>query len=341
MPVRKKRGNMEDDIDQEFIIEANELIEQAEEALIELEKNNNFEENYKVSMRCLHTLKGAFGMFGMVHIESATHHFEDLLTSIKETKSISRELVDYLLNGLDQVKISLNSNALNEIPLLSLNEILKDLPQKREINHAPKDMSLQSSLEKIDRHRTYVTNASPKKKDYIGTAFIIEDEQEIRRHIVKKLTKEKIQCFDFDDAHLALKEIKNHKPDVIITDLRMPKMNGMDFITELRKEFVQLPVIIVSAYLTKEACIQALSQGAAGVIEKPFDAQDLINMTKINIIKHRSYKLLNQSLRYMQFQFSDLEQYLTRQGEVERRDAIKYEIQTIMVEKRKLDKFKI
>lgn len=102
-----------------------------------------------------------------------------------------------------------------------------------------------------------------------------------------------------------------------------------------------MPVIIASAYVTKEVCIEALAHGASGIIEKPFEAKDLLNMTKLNIMRYRSYKLLNQSLRHMQFQFSDLINFLTEIGQHERRDILQNEFQTILVEKRKLDKFRI
>lgn len=328
---------MEDQLDQEFIEEAKELFEQAEEALLEMEQAKNYQESFKTCMRCLHTLKGAFGMFGLPELESATHHFEDLVKEHSEANTITKNLVDYLLQGLDNLRTSLNNGVKFSFELLSEEQIKIAAPRKDDISHASQNQAKNDPTQE----KPFITQPVIKKDPPLGLAFVVEDEDDIRKYIVKKLNQENIETRDFDDALEALREVEKLNPDIIITDLKMPKMNGMDFITELRKNHAQVPVIIASAYVTKEVCIEALAHGASGIIEKPFEAKDLLNMTKINIMRYRSYKLLNQSLRHMQFQFSDLINFLTEIGQHERRDILQNEFQTILVEKRKLDKFRI
>lgn len=329
---------MEDQLDQEFIEEARELFAQAEDALLQMEQGVNFSETYTVCMRCLHTLKGAFGMFGLEKHENAAHHFEDLLKAQSAKKEISKQVADYLLRGLDQLRESLTNSTELSVELLEEDDILRTKDKIQESNATLTKTSVPSATL---QEKPFIDSPNIKKDPPLGLAFVVEDEEDIRNYIVKKLNQENIKTADFDDALIALGKVDELHPDIIITDLKMPKMNGMDFITELRKKHPQIPVIIASAYVTKEVCIEALAHGASGIIEKPFEVKDLVNMTKLNIMRYRSYKLLNQSLRHMQFQFSDLMNFLTQIGQQDRRDILQNEFQTILVEKRKLDKFKI
>lgn len=145
-------------------------------------------------------------------------------------------------------------------------------------------------------------------------AYIVDDEPGVLKYIKEILDEEGIDSICFEDAKLAIESLKKDHPDLIITDLQMPKMGGLEFIRETRKFFTQLPIIIVSGFVTKDACIEALCHGASGIIEKPFNPEHLLSMAKLNIQRYRSYKLLSRSIKYMQYQFSDLDQYLASQG---------------------------
>lgn len=216
---------MEDQLDQEFIEEAKELFEQAEEALLEMEQGKNFQESYKTCMRCLHTLKGAFGMFGFGELENATHHFEDLVKGQSENNEITKNLVDYLLEGLDNLKTSLNHGAKFSYKLLTEQQIQNAVPKKDDISQG----SSKQAKNDQTQEKPFITQPVIKKDPPLGLAFVVEDEDDIRKYIVKKLNQENIETRDFDDALEALREVEKLNPDIIITDLKMPKMNGMEW----------------------------------------------------------------------------------------------------------------
>ncbi len=310
---------MAHDIDSEFIIESLELLEQTEENLLQYESSKEKDECYKVILRCLHTLKGACGMFALTELEKGFHHFEDLIIKNRDVKPLKNELIDYLLTGVDKAKAAFQSDMKLKYPLIDPTE------------------------EKSQPVEQKATQAKPAARKVVQREqgrpqiYVVDDEPGVLNYIKEILTDEGIDCICFEDASKAMANLKTDHPDLIITDLQMPKMGGLDFIRETRKSFTQLPIIIVSGFVTKDACIEALCHGASGIIEKPFNPDQLISMAKINIQKYRSYKLLSRSIKYMQYQFSDLDEYLVSQGQDYLRDSLRNELQQIIIEKRRLD----
>lgn len=309
---------MTDELDQEFIIESLEMIEDAQSNLMEIEaaKGERRGELERQVLRVLHTLKGACGMFGLSDLEKGFHFFEDIFIHHKNRNQLSSNLFDYILKGLDATKESIAHQKPFEYQLKEPQQELSEIGDSR--------------LQKRSHQLTEKRN-SP-------LVYVLEDEEEIRNYVISKIESLGFECKGFEDPTNALDQIAADHPDLIVTDLNMPKINGMQFISKIYPLFPQLPVIILSAYVTKEVCIESLSFGAAGIIEKPFKTEQLLSMVKHNVNKYQSYKLLGRSIRYMQYQFSDLDHYLMDHGLETVRDTLRYEMQQIMIEKRKMDK---
>ncbi len=310
---------MTHDIDSEFIIESLELLEQTEENLLQYESSKEKDECYKVILRCLHTLKGACGMFALDELEKGFHHFEDLIIKNRDVKPLKNELIDYLLTGIDKARAAFQTDMNLKYPLIDPT-----------VENTPKESSQNKPVTQAPRKVVQREQGRPR-------IYIVDDEPGVLKYIKEILEEEGIESVCFEDANLAIDNLKTDHPDLVITDLQMPKMGGLEFIRETRKFYTQLPIIIVSGFVTKDACIEALSHGASGIIEKPFNPEHLISMSKLNIQKYRSYKLLSRSIKYMQYQFSDLDQYLASQGQEYLRDSLKNELQQIIIEKRRLD----
>jgi DNA-binding response OmpR family regulator/HPt (histidine-containing phosphotransfer) domain-containing protein len=309
---------MADELDQEFVSESLEMIESAQDRLLDMEKASTEEtlEIQRTVLRVLHTLKGACGMFGLNDLEKGFHFFEDVFIRAKNRNNLTTQHIDYILKGLDATKESL----LNKKPFSY------ELTEPQEETSAP----LESRL-----HRRSHLKIEKRDKPLV---YVLEDEKEIREFIQKKIESLGYDCKSYEDPTNAIKDIASDHPDLIVTDLNMPKIGGMEFISKVYPLFPQLPVIILSAYVTKDICIESLSFGAAGIIEKPFKSDQLLSMVKLNVNRYQSYKLLGRSIRYMQYQFSDLDRYLSDQGLDSIRETLRYEMQQIMIEKRKMDK---
>ncbi len=92
----------------EFLVEANEHIENLESKLLELEKDPNNEELINAAFRSMHTLKGGAGFLGLTAIVEVAHRAEDILGRLKERKlTVNKEILDILLKAVDFIREAL------------------------------------------------------------------------------------------------------------------------------------------------------------------------------------------------------------------------------------------
>jgi two-component system KDP operon response regulator KdpE len=104
---------------------------------------------------------------------------------------------------------------------------------------------------------------------------MVEDEKQIRRFVRTALESEGIRMFDAETGHQGLTEAATRKPDLVILDLGLPDLDGVDFIRELRT-WSALPVIVLSARTDEVDKIEALDAGADDYLTKPFGVGELL-----------------------------------------------------------------
>ena len=106
------------------------------------------------------------------------------------------------------------------------------------------------------------------------TALIVEDDQSTRLLYRKILEKVQFKVYEAEDGVEGLQMLKKQKYDVIILDLHMPKMDGEQVMIVLNKLKESLPVIVVSAHLTKERILKLAKLGVKEFLPKPFDIRN-------------------------------------------------------------------
>lgn len=110
----------------------------------------------------------------------------------------------------------------------------------------------------------------------------------------------------FKDPVAALQDIRENGSDLVITDLSMPSMSGLELLESIRQTDIELPVIMITGYSTEDNAIKALRLGAADFIKKPYDMDALINqidqMLKISETR-KTEKLSRPRLQDKQDQF--------------------------------------
>jgi|GEM_PF-2587391 len=102
----------------------------------------------------------------------------------------------------------------------------------------------------------------------------IEDEDTIRQDIVEELTEAGHNCFEASDGVLGLQAIYDHRPDLVLCDINMPKMDGRELLKELRTnhpDLASIPFIFLSAAGKQEDVISGLGLGADDYLTKPID----------------------------------------------------------------------
>jgi len=109
--------------------------------------------------------------------------------------------------------------------------------------------------------------------------LIIDDENDFCNTLADYLNAKNIQTFSFYDPVKALEESKKLKIDVIISDIRMPKMDGLQFLTEIRKAHYYEPgVIFVSGFAAEHKIENLLDKGAFAFLEKPVDFEKIYRL---------------------------------------------------------------
>ncbi len=108
--------------------------------------------------------------------------------------------------------------------------------------------------------------------------LVVDDEPFVRRGIVKETDWKALDCAVVAEAgngEEALEAVKNFSPDLIISDIRMPKMDGIEFLKELRAKNNNVPLIFLTAYSEFEYAKQALRYYAFDYLLKPFEDGEL------------------------------------------------------------------
>jgi two-component system KDP operon response regulator KdpE len=108
-----------------------------------------------------------------------------------------------------------------------------------------------------------------------GTAILIEDEPQIRRFVKDALEMERWQVFEAEDGKRGLIEAGSRKPDLLVVDLGLPDMDGVDVIRDFR-HWSTVPVLILSARSEEQEKILALDAGADDYLTKPFGIGELL-----------------------------------------------------------------
>ncbi len=101
--------------------------------------------------------------------------------------------------------------------------------------------------------------------------LVVDDEPNLRRVLSAQLERDGYDVHTAEDGEQALGILKEHHIDLVITDLRMPKLDGMELLRRVQKLDADLPVVMITAHGTVDNAVEALKTGAFDYLTKPFD----------------------------------------------------------------------
>ena len=107
--------------------------------------------------------------------------------------------------------------------------------------------------------------------------LVVDDEPNLRRVLKAQLERDRYDVHTAEDGEQGLKVLSDHHIDLVITDLRMPKVDGMELLRRARQLEPELPIVMITAHGTVDNAVEALKTGAFDYITKPFD-QDEVRM---------------------------------------------------------------
>lgn len=118
------------------------------------------------------------------------------------------------------------------------------------------------------------------KKTRGKCVLVVDDEQQMVDIIKKILEQEGYQVFAEINAHSALRALDNIQIDLMLIDLKMPEMDGVELLKLARTKSKELPAIFLTAYGTAHSARDAMELGACDFLSKPFDNQILREAVK-------------------------------------------------------------
>ncbi|MFN3479002.1 MAG: sigma-54-dependent transcriptional regulator [Thermodesulfovibrionales bacterium] len=134
----------------------------------------------------------------------------------------------------------------------------------------------------------------------------IDDEEEMLNNYYRLLNKMGYDCLTQTDGKKALEMIDSFDPDIVISDLRMPDINGLDLLEKIRELNAAIPVILVTAYGDIPTAVESVKRGAFDFITKPFSSEQL-RITLDRALKYKNLTDENRQLREQLKVCSDLD----------------------------------
>jgi two-component system nitrogen regulation response regulator GlnG len=114
-------------------------------------------------------------------------------------------------------------------------------------------------------------------------AWIVDDDRSIRWVLQKALEVVDITVRAFETGDIALNELKQgreQRPDVLISDIRMPGIDGLELLSEIKERYPELPVIIMTAYSDLDSAVSVYEGGAFEYLPKPFDVDEAVELVQ-------------------------------------------------------------
>ena len=127
--------------------------------------------------------------------------------------------------------------------------------------------------------------------------LVVDDQEMTRDSLVAILGRDGHEVVVCSDASTAIQKISDgRRVDLMISDLRMPNVGGMELLAEARRQRPEMPVVLMTAFATVQTAVEAVKLGAYDYIQKPFEA-DEIKLLVSRTLDHMRLKLENAALR--------------------------------------------
>ncbi len=124
----------------------------------------------------------------------------------------------------------------------------------------------------------------------VDTIWVIDDDQSIRWVLEKALKKANMDVTSFASANGILDTLARNRPDALITDVRMPGMDGLELLKQIQDRHPDLPVIVITAHSDLDSAVSAYQGGAFEYLPKPFDVDEAVELTRRAVEHSRSHR---------------------------------------------------
>lgn len=329
---------------QEFKAEALELLDEAEDSFLKLDKDKNLSAHYDVIFRAFHSVKGGAGMLNMEALRDHMHLVENAFQKHKQESELATTVCSGFLNAIDYSRDILDGKSGKFDPIMLTGEGAESVAGASDSEGRTSADSSTSDNPSSAKNASDAEIASPnfrsakrqereekrKREDSPGFVVLVDDEEEILSIIEFVLESEGYETKTFSDPLEAINAIPDLDPDAVFTDISMPGMTGDELMKEIHKWNADIPVIFVSGYITKEVLMEAISKGVYGAIDKPINETQLISTCIHACRRYRALKFIRKAISLLLYQYSNLDEYLQKSGLEDIRVTIQAEVKELI-----------
>src|ERR1035437_9133420 len=130
----------------------------------------------------------------------------------------------------------------------------------------------------------------------MATILVVDDKEMMRDSLSLALARAGHKAVTTGDPLEALALVRQHRPACVITDLKMPKMDGIELLQKIRAEHPDVPVVLMTAFATISTAVQAMRLGAFDYVQKPFESDEILVVVD-RAIEHGKLVADNQAFR--------------------------------------------
>ncbi len=134
-----------------------------------------------------------------------------------------------------------------------------------------------------------------------ANVLLVEDEEKMRQLIVMQLSDMDLNIHEAGDGEQAMEIFENETIHLVITDLKLPKINGMEVLQTIKEKDPEIPIIVITAYGSIENAVKAIQKGAFDYVTKPFKEEKL----RSSLIKALQISRLTYEIRYLRQEIED------------------------------------
>ncbi|MCT8468877.1 nitrogen regulation protein NR(I) [Chromohalobacter canadensis] len=121
----------------------------------------------------------------------------------------------------------------------------------------------------------------------VARIMIVDDDRAIRWVLERALAQPDLEVESFERADSALERILRQPPDVLLTDIRMPGLDGLDLMARIREKYPDLPVIVMTAHSDLDSAVASYQGGAFEYLPKPFDVDEALALVRRGVAHAR------------------------------------------------------
>ena len=308
------------EIENEYILDVTELLDEAETALLRLLEKEDIHENWKVILRVLHSIKGSAGMFGFKELEAHIHKTEDFCVQFQHDVhlEILEEVSTYILTSIDKTRLYLTSESSYKFEDIVYYQSIEDYLNQFKTKSLPKDIDSDDKSLK-ESHKNVL-------KDSKYSILAIDDDKQLLSFYDMYLCDMNVSIEKESSPFVALEKINKRPPDILLLDYKMPELSGLELYQRVKDSGLNIPTIFVTGVDDPSLYEDLSNNGAFAIVPKPIHKSMLIYTINQVIKIVDKQKALKRSLKLVRTYFDCLKEHYKSNDKEHRIDNLKNEI---------------